>query len=220
MWLKDNYRTSAGASIDCKSNLTYKPEQVLGVKKEPAMNHVKIFMCVTLMVLVIPFKSFAGAVDGKWLFQKDNSDEYSRALNIGSSSFVSLIVTAQGAAYETGWWTESLSQSGRTRVIVRYGDQPAETIEYKMDTKDVGAIWLEGQSQRWGTMSRMNCDLSMQFRNKSDAAPAGCAWLHIRGWGYSGLEGECVYSEDWANLPEDPSVPMECLIEAPSKFVN
>jgi hypothetical protein len=164
----------------------------------------------------------AGAVDGKWLFHKENADNLDRALNISGSSFISLITTPDGVAYESGWWTENSipNAEGKTSVIVRYGDNPPDTILYKLENHDKGIIWMEGESQQWGTMTRMKCDLSLQYRNKSDLAPDGCAWLHIRGWGYSGLDGECIYNEEWVNNPEDDNNPMECLIEAPAKFVQ
>jgi hypothetical protein len=162
----------------------------------------------------------AGAADGKWIFQKYNSDNLDRALNIQGSSFISLITTPEGAAYESGWWTENMTTEGKTNVVVRYGDNPPDTILYQMDGADKGTIWPEGEKLPWGTMTRINCDLSMQFRNKSDVAPAGCGWLHIRGWGYSGLEGECVYYPDWENNTDNENNPMECLIEAPIKFIQ
>lgn len=163
----------------------------------------------------------AGAVDGKWLFRKDKADNLDRALNISGSSFTSLISTAEGVAYETGWWTESPGTGGRTNVITRYsGDNDSDTIEYKMESPDKGILWLAGEATPWGIMSRMNCDLSMQYRNKSDNAPEGCAYLHVRGWGYSGLEGECTYNEDWVNTADDENGPMACLIEAPAKMAG
>lgn len=125
-----------------------------------------------------------------------------------------------GAAYESGWWTENATIEGKTSVVVRYGDNPPDTILYKMDGADKATIWIEGETTSWGTMTRMNCDLSMQYRNKSDPAPTGCAWLHIRGWGYSGLEGECVYDPDWETNGDGENDPMTCLIEAPAKFVQ
>jgi hypothetical protein len=182
---------------------------------------IKTFILVNIFCLFSVLAK-AGAVDGKWLFHKDNADNLDRALNISGSSFISLIITSEGAAYESGWWTENSEPNaeGKTSVIVCYGDNPPDTIFYRLENQDNGIIWLEGEPQPWGTMARMNCDLSLQYRNKSDPAPEGCAWLHIRGWGYSGLDGECIYSEDWVNSPADNNNPMECLIEAPAKFVQ
>ena len=173
------------------------------------------------LVTVLSFFSLvhAAAVDGKWLFHKDTADNLDRALNISGSSFISLITTSEGAALENGWWTENPGQNGRTSVIVRYGDNPPDTIEYQIEGPNKAILWLAGEPTRWGTMTRINCDLSMQFRNKSDIPPEGCAWLHIRGWGYSGLDGECVYNEDWVDLNND-SAPMECLIEAPAHMAK
>lgn len=183
------------------------------------MNHTRIFgLLVFLGILSTPVH--AGAIDGGWLFHKDNADNLDRALYIQGSSFMSLITTPEGAAYESGWWTENPGTEGRTSVIVRYGDNPPDTIQYQFDGADKAIIWLDGETTRWGTMTRSNCNLGMQYRNLSDTPPAGCAWLHIKGWDYSGLDGECMYNEDWANNPDPSTDPMQCLIEAPAGFVN
>jgi hypothetical protein len=176
---------------------------------------------IIFSLIILSVSANASAVDGKWIFKKNNSDNLDRALNIQGSSFTSLITTPEGAAYESGWWTENATTAeGKTSVVVRYGDNPPDTILYKMDGLDKAIIWTDGDLSPWGTMTRMNCDLSMQYRNKSDPAPAGCAWLHIRGWGYSGLEGECVYDSDWETNGDGENDPMTCLIEAPAKFVQ
>jgi hypothetical protein len=175
---------------------------------------IRAFTIVTFLSL-FSMPAFAGAVDGNWLFKKDNADNMDRALSIHASSFISLITTPEGVAYETGWWTENPGSNDRTSVIIRYGDTPPDTIEYMMDGADRAIIWFGGEQERWGTMTRINCSLVMQYRNKSDIPPEGCEWLHIRGWGYSGLDGECMYNEDWENNANDEA-PMECLIEAPA----
>jgi|GEM_PF-6352893 len=181
-------------------------------------NIVQKFIVVSIF-FVSHAHVYAGSVDGNWLFHKEDADQLDRALAISGSSFISLITTEEGAAYESGWWTENPGTNGRTSVIVRYGDSPPDTIEYKLDNPNHGTIWFLPETTPWGTMSRINCNLIMQYRNKSDVPPAGCAWLHIRGWGYSGLEGECQFHEDWENLPPNDD-PMDCLIEAPQDFVN
>ncbi len=186
---------------------------------------MKFVRALTIAVFFSLFSALAsasaGTVDGKWLFHKDKADNLDRALNISGSSFTSLISTSEGVSYETGWWTESPGKDGRTSVIVRYnGDDNPDTIEYKMESPDKGTIWFSGEETPWGTMTRMNCDLGMQYRNKSDIAPEGCAYLQIRGWGYSGLEGECVFNEDWVNNAGDENAPMACLVEAPAKMAS
>ena len=179
------------------------------------MNMTRALSLVTFLSLFSTL-AFAGAVDGNWQFKKDNADSLDRALSIHASSFISLITTPEGVAYESGWWTENPGTNGRTSVIVRYGDSPPDTIYYKLENPNKAEIWFEEEPSRWGTMTRINCSLVMQYRNKSDIPPEGCGWLHIRGWGYSGLEGECVYDENWENNAGNDDAPMECLIEAPA----
>jgi hypothetical protein len=160
----------------------------------------------------------AGA-EGHWIFHKDNSDDFQRAFCIQGSSFRSLIATLDGVAYENGWWTENPGTGDRIPVVVRYGDdgQP-DNIEYRLNDANNGEIWLQGEPARWGTMTRSNCDLTLQYRNWSDTPHEGCAWLHIKGWGYSGLDGDCIYNEEWKDI--DTTGEMECLIEAPAALVN
>ena len=66
-----------------------------------------------------------------------------------------------------------------------------------------------------------NCPLDLTYREKGATPPSGCGWLHLRGYGYSGLEGECVFQDDWiAMTPEMEKAPMDCLITVPAEFVD
>ena len=171
-----------------------------------------------MLIFLFPLQSIAGSMEGGWLFNKDAGDFLDRALYISGSSFQSLISTPEGVAWESGWWTENPSTNkNRTSVIVRYGDDDPETIEYEMNGSDRGVIYKD--NARWGWTSRMRCNLSIQYRDKNSLAPEGCGWLHIKGWGYDGLEGDCRFDEEWVNLPPSDN-PMECLIEAPIGFTK
>jgi hypothetical protein len=175
---------------------------------------------LTFILATSSLNAWAGAVDGSWNMKKDAADQLSRAMSISGISFRSLISTSEGVAYESGWWTESPGTNGRTSVIVRYGDNnPPETIEYKLTGPDTVEVWMSGAANRWGTMTRSSCDLSLQYRPWADPVPAGCAWLHIKGWGYSALDGECMFNEEWEANPPPPGE-MECLIMAPEGMVR
>jgi hypothetical protein len=172
---------------------------------------------IILPIALFSSVSFASPVEGNWLMQKGHTDGFQRAISIGGSSFRSLIATPDGYAYESGWWTENPGPNGKTQVFVTYGEEPPDSIYYVMNGADTADIWMTDEPERWGSMLRGNCDLTLQYRDWNDAPHEGCAWIHIKGWGYSGLDGECVYNDEWKDI--DSTGPMECLIESPKELL-
>lgn len=174
-----------------------------------------------LIALALAAPAAASPSDGNWVIHADNPAAPVTAIRISSSSLNFVEVLGDGAAIGTGWWTESPWQGNTTRVILRIEDAPPENVQLRNLGGGRMEIWEADGSKRLATMARTNCSVDLTYRNKSDTPPQGCDWLHIKGWGYSGLDGECIFQDDWQVMtPEQEKAPMECLITVPIEFVK
>jgi len=106
-------------------------------------------------------------------------------------------------------------------MTLRFDPLPVEKVEIRLNGPNRAEIWETDGSKRLATMERGNCNLELNYPDKSDTPPSDCGWLHILGYGYSGLDGDCLFNADWTQLtPEQEKAPMECLITVPAEFAN
>ena len=166
-----------------------------------------------------PVLAVAGPVDGNWIIRDPIRP---MALSIRGSSVTLLQSEGGYSGYGMGWWTENARRGVGTPVVFEVSENPPpDNLEYSQDGPNKVKLWSASDPTTVLTMERTACGLGMQWREKSDTPPAGCGWLHIRGYGYSALEGECIYNEEWVNMTaEMKDAPMECLIEAPADLLR
>ena len=172
------------------------------------------------IIALLPVCAHADGVDGNWTVRPDRGVQ-PWAVHISGSSATVLQPDADGTAYDTGWWTQTGQNGNSMQVTLRFDPLPVENVEIRLIGANRAEVWESDGSKRLASMERGNCPLDLTFREKSATPPSGCGWLHIQGYGFSGLEGECVFDADWVQLtPEQEKARMECLITVPAEFAN
>lgn len=177
------------------------------------------------------------ALDGTWVMTKDQDDGWRRAMRVSGSSVVILWQNAGEVIYGQGTWAAAPIRDGRIGVVMRgvttiipgledYEEQVSQ-MEFILSGPDSGEMWVPEVRARWGTLARSGCTLDMQYRERVETPPDGCYWMELRGVGFSGLEGECVFDQEWGDDwkrvthgADGRLTPAACLINAPDAFLQ
>lgn len=177
-------------------------------------------LLAAVAMALAPVCAHAAGVDGNWIVRPDRGIP-PWAVRISGSSATVLQPDTDGTAYDTGWWTQTGQRGNALQMTLRFDPLPVENVEIRLIGTNRAEVWESDGSKRLATMERGNCNLELTYRDKSATTPSGCGWLHILGYGYSGLEGECVFDPAWTQLtPEQEKAPMECLITVPAEFAH
>ncbi len=173
-----------------------------------------------LAAVCLPAPALAGPSDGSWTLTPDSPEYPVSAIRNNGGSLTVLQPWPEGVAYETGWWTENARSGNTAQLIMRVGDL-VETAQVRNVGADRMELWDEAGTHRRAVLVRNRCPLDLTYREKSAVPPSGCDWLHIKGYGYDGLEGDCTFRDDWIDMtPDMEKAPMECLITVPAAFTK
>jgi hypothetical protein len=177
-----------------------------------------------------------GILVGNWVLEKDQDDNTFRAVTLDSygDGIALFVEPGANAAYAGSKGQVTEGPDGTLHVTIRVGgslitgieDYETEDVAFEIrpEGRDSAQLWLAGSRQRWGTMKRTACDLVLQFRSRGDTPPSGCQWTEFRGVGFSGLEGECRFYDDWnENWSREEvdalgQIKSACLVAEPSGF--
>jgi hypothetical protein len=177
--------------------------------------------------------------DGTWLYRKDRDDGISTAIQIQGSSMLYLAKEGNDIAFTRAWWTvnpyANPDDKGVYQVVTRMAEpaidgapqyeELTEELHVKMIDRDNGEVWLPGEEARRATLERIECRMAVSYVERSEHPPAGCQWAEVRGLGYDGLTGDCVWNEEWEENWDALSVDSEgnpssmaCLLSEPVSF--
>jgi len=177
--------------------------------------------------------------DGTWLYRRAEADGVSTAIQIQGSAMLYLEKEGHDYTFTRGWWTvnpyANPDDKGVYHVVTRGGepaiegapqlDAEPQELRIRMIDRDKGEVRFPDEESWSAAIERIECDLAVSYVDRSDPPPRGCQWAEIRGLGYDGLTGECVWKEEWADswdaLDRDsegnPSQ-MACLLSEPVSF--